>query len=47
MKCKKTGLMRDHVIREGLSKDDEVQNLVIYTKFGDPSTYEEAIGSCK
>lgn len=39
--------MRDHVIRKGLSKDVEVQNLAIYTKFGDPSTYEEAAGSCK
>ena len=40
---KKPAWMTDHVSGEGLSEDDEVQNLVLYTETGDPSTYEEAV----
>ena len=33
--------MGDYITGEGLSKDDEFQNLVMYIEAGDPSTYEE------
>ena len=33
--------MSDPEIREGLFEDDEIQNLVMYTETGDPSTYKE------
>ena len=39
--------LSDHVIEEGLSEDNEVQNLVLFTKTGDSSTYKEAIESSK
>ena len=39
--------MRDYVTGEGLSEDEEIQSMVMYTEAGDPSTYEEAAGCSK
>lgn len=37
--------MKDHVTGEGLFDSDEVEDLIMYTKKGDLSTYEEAAKS--
>lgn len=38
---------QDYVSGEGLSKDDEEQNFVMFTASADPVTFEEAVRSSK